>query len=471
MTLFLIVQLSHETKASDVGHELTGLREVRAKYGLRGHGQTVAVIDSGIAYNHPALGGGFGPGFRVAGGWDFTEEKDPNPYDDAPNGSHGTHVAGIIGAADGLPDTGVAPAADLIALRVFNDAGVGSFDWIADALQWVHENRNAFRYPITTVNLSFGASWNSDAPPPWATLEDELSRLQEDGIFVAAAAGNEFATYATPGLGYPGASPYVIPVMSLDDAGHLSYFSQRHTRAIAAPGRLISSTVPDFAGDNNGVPDDYSDRSGTNMAAPYVAGASVLIREAMETIGYVDITPATIYNHMIATADTIYDSSTDQYYHRLDLSKAIDSLLPDFNLDGTISAADYTIWRDTLGSSVDLRADANNNGRVDVADYYPWLTAFGSVLPNGILGDFNGDGIVSAADYTVWRDSLGSTSNLRADANDNGIVDEEDYGIWKGNFVGIRGTNVSNSVVPEPVSCTLFLVVFVPMLMMRHRDF
>ena len=128
-------------------HGLTGLTQVRNNYGFLGAGQTVAIIDSGIAWDHWALGGGFGANFRVVGGWDFTE-NDANPYDDGPEGSHGTHVAGIVGAdRTGTADDGVAPGVDLVGLRVFNDAGDGYFDWVEYALQWVHQNRNAFENP------------------------------------------------------------------------------------------------------------------------------------------------------------------------------------------------------------------------------------------------------------------------------------------------------------------------------------
>src|SRR5689334_12870887 len=57
-------------------YDFTGLSTVQTAFGLTGIGQTVAVIDSGIAYDHPALGGGFGTSYRVVGGWDFTEEND-----------------------------------------------------------------------------------------------------------------------------------------------------------------------------------------------------------------------------------------------------------------------------------------------------------------------------------------------------------------------------------------------------------
>jgi hypothetical protein len=71
-------------------------------------------------------------------------------------------------------------------------------------------------------------------------------------------------------------------------------------------------------------------------------------------------------------------------------------------------------------------------------------------------GDFNGDGAVNAADYTVWRDTLGSTTDLRADANLNGVVDSGDYQLWRANY-GSTGTSGSSSAaaVPEPASAML----------------
>ena len=320
-------------------HDQSGLTQVRADYGFDGTGQTVAVIDSGIAYDHFALGGGFGANYRVVGGWDFTGENDADPYDDGPSGSHGSHVSGIIGASGGT-HTGVAPGVDLVGLRVFDDAGAGYFSWVENALDWVHTNRNSFENPITAVNLSLGvASWNSDAIPSWANLEDEFAQLEADGIFIAVSAGNSFTSFNEAGLSYPAASPHVIPVASVDDSGLLSYFSQRNSRVIAAPGRGIISTVPDYAGNNNGTTDDYASFSGTSMASPYVAGASVIIREAMEFAGYTNITQDTIYDHMIDTADSFYDSATNANYSRLNLESAIDALMPADDYGSTAATA------------------------------------------------------------------------------------------------------------------------------------
>jgi hypothetical protein len=318
-------------------HQQTGWFNVQQNYGFSGKGQTVVVIDSGIAYNHAALGGGFGAGYRVVGGWDFTEENDNNPYDDGPSGGHGTHVAGIIGSSNST-NHGVASGVDLVGLRVFNDAGQGYFSWVESALQWVHAHRNDFANPITAINLSLGVStWNAYTNPSWANLEEELAQLKADGIFIAVSAGNSYASYNTPGLSYPASSPNVVPVMSVDDNGTLSYYSQRLARAIAAPGRSIISTIPDYKGNNNGVGDDYASMSGTSMASPYVAGASVLIRQAMQFVGYTNITQTMIYDHMMATADVITDGALS--YKKLNLGRAIDALMPTDDFGSTLSTA------------------------------------------------------------------------------------------------------------------------------------
>jgi subtilisin family serine protease len=324
-------------------HAQTGLDHVRASYGFTGVGQTVVVIDSGIAYDHFALGGGFGSGYRVVGGWDFAENE-WNPFDDGTEGSHGTHVAGIIGSTGDEygNHTGVAPGVDLVGLRVFNDAGAGTFDDVARALQWVIDNHKSFENPITAVNLSLGTSWNSATAPGWASLlESKFQQIESLGIFIAVSAGNSFSTYRTPGLSYPAASEFVVPVMSVDDNGMLSSFSQRLTNAIAAPGRYIRSTVPDYAGNHNGRTDDFASFSGTSMAAPYVAGASVLIRQAMELVGRTGITQDIIYSHMRQTADAVFDGATGTNYLRLNLEAAIDAILPEDDFGSTTTSAHH----------------------------------------------------------------------------------------------------------------------------------
>ena len=384
----------------------TGQDQVVSKYGFDGTGQTIAVIDSGIAWSHTALGNGYGSGYKVVGGWDFTE-NDADPYDDGLAGSHGTHVAGIIGAEDAT-HSGVATGVDLVGLRVFDDAGNGYFSWVEQALDWVHTNKDAFDNPITAVNLSLGAEWNSHSLPGWAMLEDEFAALEADGIFISVSAGNSFTSYNDDGLGYPAVSDHVIPVMSVDDNGQLSYFSQRANYAIAAPGRGIVSTVPDYAaGDADTIDDDWASFSGTSMAAPYVAGASALVREAMEFVGMTNINQWDIYNHIMSTGDQFFDSITNDTYTRLNLESAIDALMPTDDYGSSQATAhdlgtlQQTSAQQQSVQSQSLQPQATMSGVIstlDDSDYFSFTagaTGTVTITASGLTHSM-------AADWAMW---------------------------------------------------------------------
>lgn len=276
--------------------------------GLTGQGQIVAVIDSGIDYRHQALGAGWGPAARVVGGFDFAE-GDTDPDDDGPAGYHGTHVAGIVGGRDGNR-SGLAPDVAFVALRVFDDQGIARPEWIEAALRWVGDHRTAFAWPITTVNLSLGALGGNAEQSLRTALEDDLRQLREAGVFVAVAAGNRFQTAASVGIGYPAASPWVMPVAAVNGDGRLSEFSERRAGILAAPGERIVSTVPDFLTGVDGRHDDYWATSGTSMAAPQVAAASVLARQAWMRAGLGEPTVTQLEAALRAGADSRLDAAT-----------------------------------------------------------------------------------------------------------------------------------------------------------------
>ena len=408
------------------GSQLTGPAYVRAAYGLTGQGQTVAVIDTGIDYNHTALGQGFGPDYTVVGGYDFTGDHASNPsnaYDDGPDGGHGTSVAGIIAANDGVHE-GVAPNVDLVSLRVFNDQGQSSFTWVDEALQWVIANRNSFRYPITTVNMSLGETYNGETPPAGAALEKDLAQLNADGIFVAVAAGNDFSSYLTSGLSYPAASPSVVPVMSVDNNGQLSSFSQRDSRAIAAPGQAILSSIPNYAGNPNGPDDDFSRSSGTSMAAPYVAGAAVLIRQAYAEMGVQNVNESTIYQDMVNTADTVHDSATGANYNVLNLGRAIDAILsPARNTSTNSTPVSHTPAASTPGlynstQSVFFLRQANAAGVADNAVNFGPANA--NLIP--VCGDWTGGGATTIGLYNPTNSLFYLRNSNTSGVGDNTIA-------------------------------------------------
>lgn len=379
-------------------HAASGLNSVAEQFGLSGQGQTVAVIDSGIAYDHVALGQGYGPGYRVVGGWDFAENDD-QPYDDGPSGFHGTHVAGVIGSDD-PSNPGVASEVDLVALRVFDDMGQGQLDWVESALRWVHDHRNAFENPITTVNISVGAL---DGGQALTTLQDELQQLNQDGIIVTASAGNSFAELQNTELSYPASSQYVLPVASVDASGQLSAFSQRDSNVIAAPGEAIRSSVPDHVLGRDGRIDDFTTSSGTSMAAPYVAGASVLVRQALEMVG-ANADVDTIWQQLRNTSDTVFDSITGQSYDRLNLEAAIESILPTDSVGDNSASAQWLdfatlqsdgsldTWINDLQDRDVFRFTASQSGSLDLTATSEWndslvwsISQDGSLLGTGDL--------------------------------------------------------------------------------------
>jgi minor extracellular serine protease Vpr len=177
--------------------------------GVTGANMIVAVLDTGIYYPHPKLGGGFGPDYKVKGGWNFTDSGVPHdPIDDH---YHGTHVAGIIAAngnATGDPDfMGVAPDASLYAVKVLGEDGRGWASWIVAGIEWaVNPPGDLPRADI--INMSLGNSLVTTNYPTTIAANEAA----EAGVIVVASAGNN--GHLQPTAGSPGTGEKVITVGS-----------------------------------------------------------------------------------------------------------------------------------------------------------------------------------------------------------------------------------------------------------------
>jgi subtilisin family serine protease len=255
-----------------------GLRNVQAAPAwdvTTGGSATVAVVDTGVAYDHPDLapnawsngaehpdgvdedGDGYADDVR---GVDFLH-RDSDPYDD--NG-HGTHVAGIIGAQgdNSIGVTGVSWDVNVMALKFLDSSGAGNTVDAAAAIDY------AVDHGARVIN----ASWSG--PNFSQVLYDSIARAGARGALVVAAAGNEgLDSDAHPQ--YPSAFdlPNVISVAASGRNDRLLDFSNYGSTSVdlAAPGDEIDSTVP-FQVAAGG----YTAFSGTSMAAPFVSGAAAL---------------------------------------------------------------------------------------------------------------------------------------------------------------------------------------------------
>ena len=236
---------------------MTGADIAQNDLGLTGAGVKVAVIDGGIDYDHPDLGGGFGPGYRVVTGYDFVGDRYnaagsggdviPHPDDDPDDDcdGHGTHVAGIIGAG-GNPDTGgargVAPGVTFGAYRVFGCVGSTTSDIMLAAME------RALDDGMIVLNMSIGAGFQSWPQYPTAVGADALV---DAGMIVVVSIGNNGAngvySAAAPGVGRK-----VIGVASYDNS-HLEqpFFTAApdnrafgYLQAAAAPAPPTTGTMP-----------------------------------------------------------------------------------------------------------------------------------------------------------------------------------------------------------------------------------
>ncbi|MBR0237549.1 MAG: S8 family serine peptidase [Thermoguttaceae bacterium] len=339
-------------KYNSVVDDLIGLTEVQQEYGLSGSGQTVVIVDSGITADHAAFRSG-----QIVGGWDFAE-NDSNPSDDSTYGGHGTHLAGIL-AGSTTKYTGVAPGVDLVILRVFDDNGVGSFELIEQALQWIETNLNSFDNPITAVNLSVGSVSSNSNATDWKILDDELESLYNSGVFISVAAGNDYKDYPTAGVAYPACSQYTVSVGAVDGDGDIATYSQRDANTIFAPGYGIYSSVPDILGNNNNRSDDFTRMTGTSMATPVITGVSCLLREAYANMGYTSVTQKDIYSVMTTTADKVYDAATKQTYNRINVAKAVEYI---YSLDAKTTTSSTTTQTNTqTNTNTSTNTNVNTN--------------------------------------------------------------------------------------------------------------
>jgi len=230
---------------------LSPLRMDRAWDLARGNGVTVAVLDSGVDFDHPDLQGRvITPGLNLLAPGGARDDR-----------GHGTMVAGIIAANRGNRRgiAGIAPGARILPVKVLDRDGVGDDIDIATGMAW------AVARGADIINLSLGGPGESPL------LTAAVANARAKGVVVVAAAGND-------GRGLvevPAAIPGVLAVSATGNAGGMAAFSSFGPEvSVAAPGvRITSTDLGRPAGS-----DTYSSESGTSFAAPIVAGVAALVR-------------------------------------------------------------------------------------------------------------------------------------------------------------------------------------------------
>jgi thermitase len=216
----------------------------------------VAIVDTGVDYNHPDLRG------RTTKGFDYIN-GDGDAMDD---NEHGTHCAGS--AAAGINDggvVGVAPNVTIVPVKVLDAEGSGSYSSVANGIIYAADEN------VNVISLSLGG------PTTSPTLESAVRYAKDKGILVVAAMGNDGDDVPQ----YPAAIPGVLGVGATTSKDEIAYFSSRGNHiSVSAPGDLIMSCIPGGK---------YERFSGTSMACPHVAGLAALVKSKHPTLGAADL--------------------------------------------------------------------------------------------------------------------------------------------------------------------------------------
>jgi type VII secretion-associated serine protease mycosin len=213
----------------------------------------VAVLDTGVDLSHPDLK----PNLLSDAGYDFLGDQ-PSPQDDE---SHGTAVAGIIGAVGNNRDgmAGIAWRVKILPIKALNSQGRGPDSVMVRAILYAADQG------ARIINISSTGTRYSPA------LEAAVDYAQDKGALVVAAAGN--TGDRDNAVDYPAAFDGVVAVAAIDDRDQLADFSQRRSYvALAAPGVDVPSAA--WVGAGRGA---YASQSGTSIAAPHVSGAAALL--------------------------------------------------------------------------------------------------------------------------------------------------------------------------------------------------
>lgn len=299
---------TREERNSNVSQFFPFLNQIDAHdfvSGIKGDGVVIAVVDTGVYYNHPHISpnikvnsadrhGNFANGYDNDGngyiddyaGWDFYN-GDAYPIDDH---GHGTHVAGLSAGTLG----GIAPRAKILPIKVLSSQGRGDLGTIAAGILYAIDNG------ADIINLSLGGPAASEITAEIQNLLNKVRLAKQNDVLLIAAAGNG----GNDGIGdcndaapvYPASfdESNLVSVAALDSFNQLTSYSNFGGESVhvAAPGGstmnggLLSLGMPNCFGECSQNTQPYAKSSGTSMATPIVAGLAALIKDAKPSLNH-----------------------------------------------------------------------------------------------------------------------------------------------------------------------------------------
>jgi subtilisin family serine protease len=410
--------------------KMTGADIAQDELGYTGKGVKVAVMDTGTDYDHPDLGGCFGPGCRVATGWDFVGDDynadptstayQPIPSPDADpddcNG-HGTHVSGIVGANGEV--TGVAPEVTFGAYRVFGCGGSTTDEIMISAME------RALDDDMDVLNMSIGDAFNNWHQSPTGQAS---TNLVKKGMVVVASIGNSGASGVYSG-GVPGMGTKVIGVASFDNS-HVALTTFTVTpagltigygNAAAAPPAPTSGSLP-LA--KTGTPATTNDACTVAGPLPDLSGKAVLIRRG--TCGFYEKSRRAQLAG--ASAVVLYNNVPGRFSPTVAVAAGA---------DGNPVTIPVVAVSDTEGVSINNAIDAG-------AQTLNWTADTGSFTnpTGGLISSFSSYGLEAELD-------------LKPDIGAPGGLIRSTYPLESGAYATISGTSMASPHVAGAVALLL----------------
>jgi subtilisin family serine protease len=378
-----VVEDVAEPPLLDVSNPLIGAPTAWAA-GATGTGQTVAVLDTGVAKTHPFLSGKvvseacysstsvlFSSTSLCPGGVSEStlSGSGVNCSTSISGCDHGTHVAGIVAGANAT-FSGVAPDASLIAIQVFSrfDSSTSCGSTIPCVLTYTSDQIKALErvyalrtiYSIAAVNMSLGGGRSFSACDTDAR-KAAIDNLRSAGIATVIASGNNgysdsvstpacistaIAVGSTTSFGATDASGDSVP------PDEVSYFSNSASMVhVLAPGHFIYSSVPGTG---------YNYKAGTSMATPHVAGAWAVLKSAVSSASVANVLSA-----LTSTGVPITDSKNGITKPRIQLDDALATLFPapaSLTASG-VSQTQITLnWSQTNAYETSFKVERSTNG-------------------------------------------------------------------------------------------------------------
>ena len=391
---------------------------------ITGIDETVCVIDTGINFSHPDLTGKNKT--CIIDCFDKTCVENCSIGDD--NG-HGTHVAGIVGANNGIK--GVAINVSLIGLKVLDSNGNGSGNGLdlVNAIDWCIENKENYNISVITMSLGTTTLYDNYCDDTFSTTwTKSINNATSHNISVVIATGNDGNTTH---ISSPACIQNATSVgWSNKNDTIISNSNRNNITDLFAPGTSINSTY------NNG---GYTPLSGTSMATPHVAGAIALINQFLRLTGQTK-TPQEIESVLNSTGKIIDDSGgSGLNFSRIDIYSAILSL-DETAPNVTLSSPADTITTNTMNQT--FSCNATDELRLENITFYLWnSTGIYNQTTTDVSGTFNETSINItnlAYDNYEWN-------CLAYDQNGNSAFADSNFSLYIGNVSVTLNTPSNNT--------------------------